>query len=341
MTGTGDPRANPGLLDVVPWRYGFAHTWALRWLLTQGDLAPLVLGSVPKWQLGHGPRVVEGPETEKRFGGFRADLAFAVETRDGHRYDVALETKVEDTYRAEQVAGYQREGRVALMYLPGLTGFLIAGNQREHGELHLTGDALATALDDEDLPHLIGSYLRTVRSESERFDQTLLAVRQTGRAPPTIGETQQGVLTDVAWLVAVHQVLRELAPKHGIAPDARLRAEANDRGIFWYGARRTMPQVANGKDVGLYIDIIAPVRSADWTVAVKAGWGTGQLSTLYHYARDAGPPSADRRWRAGAARLGGNSVTVWRAAVADMPPSDAAGLALEAATWIQEVAAAV
>ena len=46
---TVDRSPNPDVLEVVPWSYGFAHSWTWKWLLEQKELAPLgsVRGGTP------------------------------------------------------------------------------------------------------------------------------------------------------------------------------------------------------------------------------------------------------------------------------------------------------
>jgi hypothetical protein len=55
----GTQRVEPDILDVVPWNYGFAHTWVLGWMLRQDDLF------IAKWNRrnparGHGRGGPEG-----------------------------------------------------------------------------------------------------------------------------------------------------------------------------------------------------------------------------------------------------------------------------------------
>lgn len=325
---------------MVPWRYGFGHTWALRWLLSQSGIAPQILRAIPGWELGDEPRVTKGPDREVAFGGVRADLAFTVRATDGHTEDVAVETKVEDMFRPAQVAAYRGNEHVPLMYLPGLTGFLIAGNRRESDELHLTGHTLGNALAEIELPWMIHSYVRDVRVEARRYEQIFTEICETGDAVRSEGHTDFKALRDVAWLVGVREAIEEMAPRRGIGPDASLRAEANDRGIFWHGCRQPLPHVAGDAGVGLYIDVLAPVRSDDWIVAVKAGWGPGLLGPVFDYARASGPPGDDPLWRRAARRLGGDSATVYSARVTGISPRAAAETALRAAEWIKAVAAA-
>jgi len=339
--------ADPTLLEVVPWPYGFGHSWAVRWLLSQPELAPLVLGAVPGWELGPKPRVVDVPRTEARFKGVRADLAFSVATEGQVPEDVALETKVEDTFRARQVAAYRDAGHTPLMYLPGLTGFLIGGNTRESDELYLTGEnlaaALSDALDGKVLPRMIDSYLRVVGHEAIRFNEALISVRNRGSAPESQGETPWPSLLDVAWLVEVHRGIKEHAPAYDIATDCSLRAEANDRGVFWHGCRKTFPSLSHDDQVGLYIDVIASVHRQRWSIAIKAGWGNGKLAPVVDYARNARtvlPPGGQGEWRVGNRNLRGASKTVWSTIVTGMKPTEAAEIAVQAAVWIRDVAAA-
>src|SRR5690348_5587313 len=148
------PTTSTELLDVVPWRYGYAHTWAMRWLMLQPTLLGRVLGAIPELDLP-APLRLEGPVvTEKALKPARADLAATLRDAGGQSHRLAIETKVDDAIRPEQLSAYAALGYQPVLYMPGLTGLLAEGVSTPD-VLRLTGGDLAFALADIQLPYLI------------------------------------------------------------------------------------------------------------------------------------------------------------------------------------------
>ena len=81
---TVDRSPNPDVLEVVPWSYGFAHSWTWKWLLEQKELAPFVLSAVEPL-LRVGAIGIDNLRREVPVGGSRADLAFSTFAPDGTR----------------------------------------------------------------------------------------------------------------------------------------------------------------------------------------------------------------------------------------------------------------
>jgi len=103
-SGTPDPGPEPSLLDIVPWSYGFAHSWALRWLLLQPSLFPLVLDAIDGLDDAGGYVLAGEVLTEKPLAPARADLAFEMEHPTRPSIAVGVETKVTDPYRPDQLS---------------------------------------------------------------------------------------------------------------------------------------------------------------------------------------------------------------------------------------------
>ncbi|MGZ6693887.1 MAG: hypothetical protein ACXVHQ_41720, partial [Solirubrobacteraceae bacterium] len=100
-------RRSTGLLDVVPWAYGFSHSWALRSLLLDPVDAEALLAKLPR--IGTPPLQIEGDVIrESRLTGTRADLRFDVLDAEATPIPVAVETKVNDPYRVDQIERYIR-----------------------------------------------------------------------------------------------------------------------------------------------------------------------------------------------------------------------------------------
>jgi hypothetical protein len=118
--------AVPALLDVVPWPYGYAHSWALAWLINNDEsrdrmLALLGANGRPPWTLSLSAR-------EHAVAGARADLALEAVDSAGQEVAIAVETKVGDPIRPEQLLTYAAEGFQPVLFVPGLTGLLFAPN---------------------------------------------------------------------------------------------------------------------------------------------------------------------------------------------------------------------
>ena len=80
------------------------------------------------------------------------------------------------------------------------------------------------------------------------------------------GRADYDALADAAWIVEVVAALRA----NGAAEPIIVRSEANERGLFWKGAGRLLP---DGNGAGLYIDVIADLRTHRCAVAVKVADG--------------------------------------------------------------------
>lgn len=89
--------------------------------------------------------------------------------------------------------------------------------------------------------------------ESDRMEMACAAARGEVDDFPHEGHAAYDDLADAAWVAEVARALESAG-----ADDVHVRAEANDRGIFWAGAWRDMPE---GNGAGIYIDVIADVRT--------------------------------------------------------------------------------
>src|SRR4051812_34975292 len=109
------------LLDVVPWSHGYAHSWAMRWMLGHDPQAAEALMAlfVPSHS---GPWAVDLPRAEYGVPGARADLMIAAQDGDGRRLQVLLETKVNDQLTERQIQAYLDHAHHVVIYAPGLTG---------------------------------------------------------------------------------------------------------------------------------------------------------------------------------------------------------------------------
>lgn len=87
----------PQLLDVVPWSYGFAHAWALGWMLCRPALAERILTAVQGLHLP-APWAIEHVTPEAVVKRTRADLRIDLSVPDG-TLQVAVEVKVNDAVR--------------------------------------------------------------------------------------------------------------------------------------------------------------------------------------------------------------------------------------------------
>src|SRR4051812_38780081 len=93
------------LLDVVPWTHGYAHSWALRWMLQNSDAArSAVLGLfLPD---AHGPWTIHDIRREYPVGRHRVDLRIATRGADDQQRAVLVETKVNDALSESQLRTY-------------------------------------------------------------------------------------------------------------------------------------------------------------------------------------------------------------------------------------------
>jgi hypothetical protein len=322
----------PELLEVVPWNYGYGHSWALRWLLMKPSLTDRILAAA-KPEMGIPPplRVEGGVQTEKSLTPARADLAFEVRDDAGGLHQLAVETKVADPLRLDQLAAYYALGYRPLLYLPGLTG-LLAQAIPPADELRLTGGDLASALNGVDLPHFVQSYVDAVEAESERMKKVLDLERGAFRDELPRGQTDQLTLRDLAWLVLLYEELHRRNVRH---EELRTRVTRHDRGIFYPGSWSPL----GPNDAGVYIDVTAGIQSHNRNLAVKAGGETrDSRGEAFDIATHRGPPDATAGWRHCPRRVAGRSVTVWALDVSGSPPQDVAAKTVSTSEWMQSIA---
>jgi len=330
------------LFDIVPWEYGFVHSGVLAWLLERDGFAGLVLGAATCTPWDGSVRVIAKPKREARVGKGSADLAFTVTSQQCGELRVALETKVQDLLRPRQLSGYRKAGYQPMLYMPGLTGLMSSLSWISDEDCAmLAADKLCAALEPAaaELPPVIASYVSTLRHEANRFAAAVAHARGEATSEPGPGKTPQRILADVAWIVAVQAELQDRCaadPRQTFFAVDSLGARdvAFDRGLYWDDSH-TVPSVVGGS-VGFYIDIVAVKATSERAVVIKAGFVKHDLDALgpvYDHAQIVGPPPSDR-WIRGRRRLGGDSVTCWRAPASDLTAREAANLACEAAAWI-------
>jgi hypothetical protein len=321
--------AGPALLEVVPWNHGYAHSWALAWLLEHDAARDAVLGVLlPD---GAAPWTLEGPVRREHFvPGARADLAFDAMDSSGRTMAVAVETKVADPIKPAQLERYCDEGFEVVLLVPGLTGLLFAPNAPIVCEWWITGAQIASAVEDIELPPIIRTYLDAVETEAARMDDALAMARGERDDFDRDGRADYDALADAAWIVEVVAALRA----NGADEPIIVRSEANDRGLFWKGAGRRLP---GGNGAGLYIDVIADLRTHRCAVAVKVADGDqeGRWACLDAAVR-AGPPSTGA-WKP-ARRRTGKTQTVWKLDVSECAAPETARHALAAKAFIASLA---
>jgi hypothetical protein len=108
-----------------------------------------------------------------------------------------------------------------------------------------------------------------------------------------------------------------------------MRVEANDRGIF---LAESFGWVVDGG--GLWVDVMADVRSGGRAVAVKAG--EARMADAWDRAAAADPPGEG--WRRTARRVAGQTATVWKRSLADTNASEAAAESAKAVAFIASLA---
>jgi hypothetical protein len=323
---------SPKLLDIVPWNHGYAHTWALRWLLEQPSLVERILYAMPGFTVTGPLRVTREVRAEKPLRPSRADLTLSVEDEHGTSHHFAIETKVNDSFRPEQIESYQTLRHQAIVYAPGATGLFMRGVPSS-GELRLSGADLARCLEGVPLPPIIQTYLDVVRAEASRIDAACALERGTSSTPLPPGMTDEKILRDSAWLIELKRELEDRSAAEGIEACLELRIIAHDRGIFWSGSWQELVAEHEG---GIYIDIFASIRSAARTIAIKAGALTQLGRELtYDLATQAGDLGA--MWQRSARRVAHKSVSIWRLDVTNYTLSDTADAAMMARTWMSSL----
>jgi hypothetical protein len=321
--------AAPALLDVVPWSHGYAHSWALAWLIENGASRDRVLALLdpdgsPPWMLS------DSVKREHKVAGARTDLAVWAKDGTGREVAIAVETKVADPIKPAQLACYRDAGYHAVLYVPGLTGLLYEPNGPVAGERWVTGKDVARAVEGAELPWIISSYVEAVAAEARRMDDARAFSRDELDDFSHEGQAQYDDLMDAAWIVEVIAAMRAAG-----ADDITVRTEANDRGLYWGGSWR---QVAVGNGADLYVDVIADLRTHACAVAVKVGSGDQEGRwACYDAAIAAGSPSS-APWRY-SRRRSGNTGTVWKLDASEMNAHETARHVIAAGDFIARLAA--
>jgi hypothetical protein len=318
---------SPALLDVVPWNYGFAHSWALAWLAESSSSRDAVLGLLAPGSAG--PYHVERVDREVRLAGARADLAVHARDANGTPVRVAVETKVADGIRADQLEAYRQEGHDPVLFLPGLTGLLFSPNLPVAKENSVNGAELADALDGIDLPHIVATYVHSVRAEATRMTDARAVARGELDKFARDGFAPAKDVADAAWIVEVFQALRARD-----ARDMRVRAERNDRGLFWAGAH-TVPAGVT-EDAGMWIDVIAEIRTTRRAVAIKTGGEVAGRAACYDRATAAGIPGA--AWSHGRRAVNFKTFTVCKFDASSLDAVETAKQALAARAFLHSLA---
>lgn len=326
-------RVDPSLLDVVPWSYGFAHSWALAALLSDPSIQAAILSSLPL--PGPGPHQIAGEiHREKGVKPRRADLAFTLVDGDGAQHPVAVETKVNDAFDGAQVRAYRAAGFVPLLNLPASTGLLLAATDpTEAGEIRLMPEVLLAAVESTNATFgpLLYGYLRDLGAEAARAKRALARANGSASAAVGNGRTPTRVLEDVAWIAEVYRALPDAAHVAEVSSHADMRIEANDRGFFYAGA---FAWLTGGG--ALWVDVLADVRTGARAIAIKAG--KTDLAGAWDAAAAGGPPDRDG-WRLTARRLGGGTCTVWKLDCdRSLIAPDAAAVAARAAKFTRSFA---
>lgn len=313
--------ADPSLLDVVPWSYGFAHTWALVWLIEEPSTFVRVLDAmIPD---GSSPWTLVGKvDRERSIRNVRADLFFTAQDAAGETVEVVVETKVADDLRLEQLEGYRDTGRRVVLYVPGLTGLLMSPGAPYAGETWVTGEQLTDALAGVELPRMIDGYRQAVVAEAARMRDAQAVARGERTEFDRPGQSHWEDLADTAWLVEVAAKLRALDADHLI-----MRSDRNDRGLFWAGSWRAMP---GSEGAGPYVDIVADRYTHRRAVTLKTGGAQPERLDCYDAVQSAGPPTGDDRWRLSRRGTRGGTMSVWRIDVTDESPQTAARHAISA-----------
>ena len=327
------PVVDVPLFDVVPWTHGYAHSWALRWMLLNDQAARdrllnlFLPDMTPPWE-------VSGVTREFKVGRHRADLRVEASDGGGREAAVLVETKVNDDLNEAQVESYCATGAHVILYGPGLTGLLHSESDPLDAERWVTGRQLIDAVGEADrLPDLIRSYLAGVAAQVERMSAARLAARggdDFARADD-FSEVAADDVEAVAWVAEVAAAMRANG-----AEDVRARNTRHDYGIFWAGSWR---QFTADSDLGVYIDIVAAHGGWEYVITVKAGGGNDDdRLRVFNAAVGHGPPGED--WSAGRRRRA-DTFRIWKLDASEMSAPEAAAATLRAASYLDDLARAV
>lgn len=255
-------RPASNLLDVVPWAFGFAHAFALSWLLREPNVSSLILRAAEDFPLP-ADAPVSCVETERAGGRGRADIRFELEVAPGERRRVPVEIKVNDPVDPEQLSAY---GSDVILYTPGLTGLLIStGHADLPAAAQLTGAGLAGALEahQDKLPDLIAGYVDAVGDEAARMERAR-AVALDRAQISSVGERDGR--PNPADLVAVAWVAEVAAALDSALGNVTIRVTRNDRGLKW----DVGGQYAHDSGSWLWIDVLVTIATRRREIRVKA-----------------------------------------------------------------------
>jgi hypothetical protein len=332
-SGVAGGDGSPALLEVVPWSYGFAHTWALKWLLECPRTAALVASVALGLDVVEPGAPVSNVRTEAPVIGARADLAFRYE-REGLRRDVAIETKVNDRLRPAQIRCYVEQGFEPVIYAPGSTGLLHRhdDDKRLVGTRWLTGKDLVAALEAVDIPWIVRSYVDTVGVEAAWFDRVLAEVSAGAASDERSALTPIGVARAAAWISEIQACIQR-AETDEWARKTSIRVESHDRGLMWDGAWRPLDD-ADGAEAELFLEFIAGVHVERWTLNIKVGGPDGRrIVNQLDAARQS--PNPARPWQE--RRRPGQASTVWSLDLTGVSPADAVQEGQCARAWMRGV----
>jgi hypothetical protein len=322
------PDLEVGLLDVVPWTHGYAHSWAIAWMLGNDATRDAVLDTF--LADGAAPWKLQGSvEREYKVGRHRADLRIKAIDAQRRPRTMLLETKVNDDLKEAQIEAYCDSGADVVIYGPGLTGMLHSDADPIGCEKWVTGGELVAALEGIELPALLQSYVDEVQVQAQRMNLARECVRgeveDFPRDPGITNVTGEDVEA-VAWVAEVGRLLRAKGGQEVIA-----RNTPHDYGVFWEGSWRE-PGDFNG--AGLYVDVVAAHGGWEYVITVKAGGGTSE-DRVRMVESLSEPPGTD--WIHGR-RSSKENFRVWKLDAGNKSAVEAADEAWEIGQWISSLA---
>lgn len=313
-----------GLLDVVPWTHGYAHSWAVRWILDKHPAGRQALMHlfVPDRA---GPWEISDLRLEPKFHRHRADLTFEAVGAHGETARVIVETKVNDDMKDGQLKAYCEASEHVVLYVPGLTGLLLAENPHRHQVRWVSGSQLADALSGVHLPHLLKSYVQEVAGHARDMEHARAAARgeRDDLPPPREGS---GVRVDdleaVAWVVETARFMRE----RGARPWTR--NTRHDYGIYW-------PVEYDDERFGAsaYVDVVAAHGGRAYAITIKTGDGEADDRRQVFDAASESPGSGWRRNN----RSSAANYRLWTLDAAEMTAVQAADAAMAAGAYLQRL----